>query len=130
MNKCAAYAIAALSALAAHKGSLPLSNSAICDRADLPDGFVLQLLRKLTLSGIVTSVRGIHGGFKLAKPAHRISLLEIREAIDGPIEPASFDGNELTAASQMLIAGMLLGAAYDERRRLAAVTLDMLKFNG
>ena len=49
------------------------------------DKFVLQVMRLLVLAGIVTIRRGVQGGYTLAKPANKITLLEIVQAIDGPI---------------------------------------------
>lgn len=43
------------------------------------------ILWKLVNQGILTSTRGVNGGYTLAKPAGKITLLEIVEAIDGPV---------------------------------------------
>jgi DNA-binding IscR family transcriptional regulator len=51
----------------------------------MPGRFVIQIVRLLVPAGIVKSTRSRDGGYKLAKPASKISLLEIIEAVDGPI---------------------------------------------
>jgi Rrf2 family protein len=52
----------------------------------MPTGRLLKILQQLVRSRILASERGPSGGFRLRRPAEDISLLEIIEAIDGPIE--------------------------------------------
>ena len=51
----------------------------------MPERFLLQILRTLVVRGILRSIRGSDGGYALAKPPAEISLLDILEAIEGPI---------------------------------------------
>lgn len=57
----------------------------IADHEAISLRFLLKLLRKLIKSGIIRSLRGIKGGYVLAKPPEKINLKEVIEAIDGPI---------------------------------------------
>src|SRR5947209_17215413 len=41
----------------------------------------------LRKAGLVESIRGAHGGYVLARPAERINLADVIEAIDGPVTP-------------------------------------------
>ncbi|WP_428306763.1 Rrf2 family transcriptional regulator [Lacipirellula sp.] len=64
----------------------------------------------------------------LARPASKITLLEIVEAIDGPIgatEPVAIQG--VAKASVNAVGKALTGVAEDTRKRLAAVTLADLR---
>ena len=45
-----------------------------------------KVLRRLSKAGLVTATRGAAGGFKLAKPPDKITLLDVFEAIEGPLE--------------------------------------------
>jgi Rrf2 family protein len=120
------YAIAALVQLAIHRGNQPLSNTTICDRTGMPQRNMLQVLRELGRAGIVASVRGIQGGYRLAKPADQISLFDIVEAVEGPFtSDIGFDG--FAAASQKLLAGAVADVIDDARRHLRAFTLDKLQ---
>jgi len=44
-----------------------------------------KILKRLAKQGLVQSLRGACGGYQLARPAHAISLSEVIEALDGPI---------------------------------------------
>ncbi len=57
----------------------------ISDATCVPAKFTLKILRKLKTDGLVKSFKGSGGGFALAKKPSEINLLEIMEAIDGPI---------------------------------------------
>ncbi|HEX8947629.1 MAG TPA: Rrf2 family transcriptional regulator [Dissulfurispiraceae bacterium] len=51
----------------------------------VPKSFLAKILQKLTRAGIVKSYRGVKGGFQLAKKPGEISLLDVIEAIQGPV---------------------------------------------
>ncbi len=80
------YAILALIHLAREGESQTESISKECD---IPFKFLQQILRELRLKQLVTSVRGPNGGFKLKRPANKISLAEVVRAFDGPLAPTS-----------------------------------------
>ncbi len=58
----------------------------IADEMEIPKGFLHQVLLGLRRAGIVASRTGRTGGYRLAKPAAEISVLEVMEALEGPIE--------------------------------------------
>lgn len=53
--------------------------------ADAPPGLMSKVLQRLTKAQLVVSRRGRTGGYRLARPADRISLLDIVVAIEGPL---------------------------------------------
>lgn len=55
--------------------------------ADVPKTFLAKILQDFVKVGLVTSSRGTGGGFMLARPADRITLREVVEAVEGPIMP-------------------------------------------
>jgi Rrf2 family protein len=57
----------------------------ISEAYDLPLEYLLQVMQQLVRAGILTSKKGPHGGFNLTRPAKEITMLEILEAIDGPV---------------------------------------------
>jgi Rrf2 family transcriptional regulator, iron-sulfur cluster assembly transcription factor len=52
----------------------------------IPETFLAKIFQRLANKGLVRSRRGFRGGFRLARPAGRITLREVVEALEGPIE--------------------------------------------
>jgi Rrf2 family cysteine metabolism transcriptional repressor len=67
---------------------------ALIDLACRPDDgpFLEQLFASLRKAGLVTAVRGAHGGFELSRPATSITVLEVVEALEGPLKPTLCGG--------------------------------------
>ena len=57
----------------------------ISERANVPVRFTLKILRKLVLGGVVSSYKGVNGGYMLNCLPSEVTLLNIIEIIDGPI---------------------------------------------
>jgi len=57
----------------------------IAEKARIPRSFLAKILQRLAKAGIVTSLRGVKGGFKLAKKASDISLLDVVEVMEGTV---------------------------------------------
>jgi Rrf2 family protein len=72
-----------------HIASLPpgtiVLRSDVTALQHIPPSFGAKILRRLTRAGILDSARGINGGYTLARPAEAITLLDVVEAIDGPL---------------------------------------------
>lgn len=76
------YAVLAMLELAKRQASLkPVALREIVDTEQIPMPFLVQILQQLRTAGIVTSLRGSSGGYRLLRPAAEISLLEIVEAV-------------------------------------------------
>lgn len=76
------YAMVALADLAAAKGDALVSLAEIAKRQDLSLPYLEQLFVKLRRAGLVDSVRGPGGGYRLAKPPETIRIAEIMAAVD------------------------------------------------
>lgn len=66
----------------------PGSSSRIADiarRRSAPSAFLAKIARTLVKAGLLRSVRGRNGGVALARPPSRISVLQVIEAVDGPL---------------------------------------------
>jgi len=59
--------------------------SDIAEAQGIPPSFMAKILRSLVRARLLRSSRGVHGGFALARAASRISLLDVVEAIEGPL---------------------------------------------
>jgi Rrf2 family protein len=64
-------------------GRAPTSH--IAREKQIPPSFLAKIVSQLSVAGVVQTSRGARGGVSLARPAEDISLLEVIEAIDGPI---------------------------------------------
>ena len=62
-----------------------LAASEIARGTGLPAPTTGKLLRQLARAGVLASTRGARGGYRLARPAPEITMLEVLEALDGPI---------------------------------------------
>jgi Rrf2 family cysteine metabolism transcriptional repressor len=65
----------------------PVALSAVAEAEVLPLSYLEHLVAKLREAGLVASVRGAHGGYRLARPAAEIGMLEVVQALEGPIAP-------------------------------------------
>jgi Rrf2 family protein len=81
------YAVRALIELADTYGSGTKQSADIAERWSIPAPYLDQLLTTLRKAGLVTSVRGPQGGHALARNPTTITVLEIFEALEGPLQP-------------------------------------------
>lgn len=84
LGKLTDYATIILGHLAANN-SAPVSTVEIAGATRVPAPTVAKILKTLSRTGIVDSVRGANGGYRLAFDTHDIALLDIIEAMEGPV---------------------------------------------
>ena len=84
VTKLTDYATVVLTVLAARPGDV-LSAADLAEIAGLETPTVSKLLKPLAQAGLVSSQRGVHGGYRLNRAAHEITLVEIVEAMEGPL---------------------------------------------
>jgi Rrf2 family transcriptional regulator, cysteine metabolism repressor len=65
----------------------PVALAAVAEAEMLPLSYLEHLVAKLRQAGLVTSVRGAHGGYRLARPPSEVAMLDVVEALEGPIAP-------------------------------------------
>ena len=76
------YAVVALAELA-RAGERPVPIKELAERRDIPEQFLEQLFSTLRRNGLLTSHRGMRGGYTLARPAEEITVLDVVQALDG-----------------------------------------------
>ncbi len=86
LGRRADYAIRAVVDLARHADDAERRKArAIAEEMDIPASYVPQILAELVRAGVVVSVAGRDGGYRLARPMADISLLEVVQAADGEV---------------------------------------------
>jgi Rrf2 family protein len=83
------YALRALISLgiAAEVGRKLVQVSELASNEQLPAKFLEQIMHDLKAAGLVTSVRGKYGGYRLAQPARTVSIGSVVRLLDGPLAP-------------------------------------------
>jgi Rrf2 family protein len=65
----------------------PVALAAVAEAEMLPLAYLEHLVAKLRQADLVSSVRGAHGGYRLARPAAEIAMIDVVEALEGPVAP-------------------------------------------
>ena len=85
ITRQADYAVRAVLFLAQIGPDERAATSQIAEEQKIPPSFLAKIVSQLSVAGLLQTSRGARGGVSLAKPASEVSLLEVVEAIDGPI---------------------------------------------
>jgi Rrf2 family protein len=120
------YACLAILELSLHQNDIrPLRIDDIASRHGIPSRFLVQILLQLKAAGIVLSIRGAAGGYRLAKPAETISLGEVMTVIAGDRSNVVQNSNNITPMSEALFETWE-SISQIEQEKLCAVTFEDL----
>ena len=95
LTRASSYALHAVAYMAAQKNNKPVASHHIAKARGIPERFLLKVLKPLVSARVLLSVKGPNGGYRLARAPNDITILEILEAVDGPIrgQPTFSEGN-------------------------------------
>jgi Rrf2 family protein len=95
----------------------------------IPKSFLAKILQRLIRSGIIGSLRGMNGGFRLAKKPAEISLLDVMEAIQGPagINVCAVDSKKCQMSSSCSVHPVWVDIRREVESRLKKETIDKLR---
>jgi Rrf2 family protein len=130
LSRTIVYAVHAMLQMAQAASGEPISRSQLAAAGPLPERFLLEILHSLTARGLVRSIRGVEGGFTLARSPEQVTLRDIFEAFDYPPRPfvPTVEGQPLAIREQLLTSlGQASTAALGELEKL---TLAELRRNG
>jgi Rrf2 family protein len=122
------YALRALIEISNHDGADPISAEEVGRLQDIPHGFLQSILADLRRAGIVLSVRGQSGGWRMARSSSEVTIADIIRAVDGPLvsvyglrpEAVNYSG------SAMVLQLVWIAARANLREVFERVTIEML----
>lgn len=127
LGKLADYATMIMTVLAAEPARA-LSAHELAARTHVAEPTVAKVLKLLSRGDVVRSERGAHGGYRLARPAARITVADVISAIEGPIAltECSTHKSGCSVESSCSVRGnwRLINKAI--RAALEAVTLEQM----
>ncbi len=102
-SKKAEYALIALVEMAQRARYNDLVTARfLAKRYHIPQELMGKVLQKLTRHGLLISVQGVKGGYTLARPLEKIAVLEVVQAMDGPLNLVSCNDGKLCDCEQLL----------------------------
>ncbi|MEA4927378.1 MAG: Rrf2 family transcriptional regulator [Candidatus Limiplasma sp.] len=119
------YGLYAMYYLAEHKDEGPQSLQSIASTG-VPKQYLEQLLGNLRRSGLIHSVRGAQGGYQIARPPGEITILDVIDAMEGPLELSECmtDEGHCDRSCQCPVRRVWQKLTDSINRELADVTLD------
>ncbi len=126
LSRTVSYALQATLQLARSRSQNPVPCRQLAADGKMPERFLLQILRDLVAHGILESTRGVDGGYVLERAPDDVSLLDVIEAVEGPLVTAlpAVEGFPVRARSKLQRA--LREVTDVARRELDAVKLAHL----
>ena len=126
LSRTVAYAVRATLQLAQYSQGTPVPCSKLASEGHMPERFLLQILRNLVTHGILRSTRGVEGGYALTRPPEQISLLEVIEAIEGPIGTNGNGADDFNNDPQPKLLDALKSITDTSRKQLDAIKFSQL----
>ena len=104
------------------------ATSKIAEKMEIPPSFLAKIISQLSIAGLIHTSRGARGGVSLAREPENISLLDVVEAIDGPITLNECTSNPsvCTFGDNCPIHEVWCDVKADLVRRLRASTFEKL----
>ena len=136
------YGLRAVLDIALQSGDEAVALSQIAERQGISLNYLEQLIARLKKSGILNSVRGAQGGYKLSRPAESISVGDILRALEGDLNPVDcpeFDGvsgacdnadlcvtkyvwKRISDSINSAVDGIMLSELVEESRKVQVIT--------
>lgn len=123
------YSVKALLDLSFQPKYRPTSVRAIAQRQDLPAPYLEKLLIEMRRAGLVESIRGAQGGYKLARLPAQISLGQILEAVGETIDPLPGHSPEADQAGDWVTFTLWHRLHTKMKEVLYSITLEDLYFD-
>jgi Rrf2 family transcriptional regulator, cysteine metabolism repressor len=118
------YAVLALAELARSAPTEPVPIAELARRRDVPVQFLEQLFAVLRRAGIISSQRGVKGGYRFARAPASVTVLEIVELLDGPLgREAQGVFADAACAARKVLAETTIGDILEREQRDAGASM-------
>jgi Rrf2 family transcriptional regulator, cysteine metabolism repressor len=118
------YAVLALAELGRSGGSDPVPIGELARRREMPVQFLEQLFAALRRAGVVSSQRGVKGGYRFARDPSQVTVLEIVELLDGPLgRDASGVFADAAAAARKVLGETTIADVIERESRDAGASM-------
>jgi Rrf2 family protein len=118
------YAVVALAELARAARSEPVPIGELARRRDVPVQFLEQLFAVLRRAGIISSQRGVRGGYRFARDPASVTVLEVVELLDGPLgRGAEGPFADAADAARTVLAQTTIADVVERERREAGSSM-------
>jgi Rrf2 family transcriptional regulator, cysteine metabolism repressor len=118
------YAVLALAELGHMAGSDPVPIGELARRREVPVQFLEQLFAVLRRAGIVSSQRGVKGGYRFARDPAEVTVLEIVELLDGPLgRDAEGVFDDAAAAARKVLEQTTIADVIERESREAGASM-------
>ena len=123
LTKKTGYGLIAMTHLARLRAGQVASAREVADRYNIPASLLMNVLKELAAAGYVESLRGPHGGYRLAADPERITLADLIIALEGPIRLAECITDEQGVSNdrpcRLLDSCPIAGPVHRVHRRLS-----------
>ncbi len=127
LTRASSYAIHAIAFMAVQKSDRPVASHLIAQARGIPERFLLKVLKPLVSHRVLISIKGPNGGYRLARPASDITMLEVVEAVDGAIRgQAPFGQGDNGGPLNHKLENICKQAADGVRKQLEKVRISEL----
>ena len=124
ITKQADYALRAVIFLARLDFGEKASTRDIAEKQGIPPSFLAKIVSQLSIAGLITTARGASGGVSLARPSEEISILDVVEAIDGPmlLNECTSNPDNCPFSTDCPLHHIFCEAKHDLHEKLSAAT--------
>lgn len=122
------YGLRLMLDLALHSGSEPITLKAMSERQDISEKYLWHIILPLTRAGMISSIRGSQGGYRLAKPPQKITVLDIYRAVEGPLSLVDCIPNDDNCARSYFCVARDLWKELGDllEKKMESITLEEL----
>jgi Rrf2 family cysteine metabolism transcriptional repressor len=118
------YAVLALAELARSGSPDPVPIGELARKRDVPVQFLEQLFAVLRRAGVISSQRGVKGGYRFAREPSSVTVLEVVELLDGPLgRDAEGPFADAAAAARKVLAETTIADVIERELREAGASI-------